>query len=491
MREPVPATGSAGGLVSTDQWRLTSLADEFIWVAYAALGSILCLTRFVGLGRGLWLDEVITVEEFVRGGPHAILVGTYLPNNHELFSLLAWATTAVAGESEIALRVWSVVPFLAGVTLVTAWLHVRVSPLSGVLFLFLATGSPLLLDITPTARGYGLAFSAMSIVVVGALEADRSGRSSWLFALFAGGVIGMWTVPNFTIAFFATAAVLLFKPELRRRVLAGSAAAALAVVAWYAPHVGSVFANSGQGYGVEVDLAGLVTSPLDQILLPALLWYDGVVPAAPEVLVPVAVLAIVVMASSPLLGRNLATAVLVSGVLATMLAVWYLQLTIVPRFLSFLLVPLFMLAASGAAAIVGGRGARPPLLRFLLVVAALTALAFSFGHSIVEISRSPREATKDAAELIRAVAPPGTRVYPNMVAPRTLAFYLRERLEPRPAQSDVTVMCTSRTPVVLVSQPFRLEPLRVPCLRRPGVRLFRVEQYARGGAINVWLIPPR
>ncbi|HEX2427021.1 MAG TPA: hypothetical protein VHI53_03790, partial [Gaiellaceae bacterium] len=96
----------------------------------------------------------------VRGGPHAILAGPYIPNNHELFSFLGWATTSVLGESAVALRLWSVVPFLLGVAVVTVWLHRRVGALSAVLFLFLATMSPLLLDITRMARGYGLAFLA-------------------------------------------------------------------------------------------------------------------------------------------------------------------------------------------------------------------------------------------------------------------------------------------------------------------------------------------
>ena len=428
----------------------------------------------------------------MRAGPHAILTGPYIPNNHQLFSLLAWVTSStvrrVGGCAPTALRRSRSSPASLssppGCTAARRRSRRSSSCSSQPSRRYSSTSRA-------TARGYGLAFVAMSVVIVAALEADRTGRSSWLLAFFGGGVIGMWTVPNFTIAFFATAAVLLFDSELRSRILAGSAVAALALVAWYAPHLGSLFANSGQGYGVEVGLTALVTSPVDQILLPALLWYDGVVPAEPRVLVPVALLAIVVMASSPLLGRNTATAVLVSGVLATMFAIWYVRLTVVPRFVSFLLVPLFVLAASGAAAILEGRNERPPLVRSLLVIAAVSALAFSFGHSIVEISRSPREATKDAAELIREVAPPGARVYPNMVTPRVLAFYLRKPLEPRASQSDVTLMCASRAPVVLVSQPFRVEPLRVPCLRRPGVRHFRVEQYARGGAINVWLIPPR
>lgn len=65
------------------------------------------------------------MADYVRAGPREILAGPYIPNNHELFSLLGWATSSVAGESEIALRLWSVIPFILGVIVVTAWLHVR------------------------------------------------------------------------------------------------------------------------------------------------------------------------------------------------------------------------------------------------------------------------------------------------------------------------------------------------------------------------------
>jgi hypothetical protein len=267
------------------------------------------------------------------------------------------------------------------------------------------------------------------------------------------------------------------------------AASALAVTAWYAPHVGD--AVSGRAYGVEIGLVGLITSPIDQILVPALLWYDGVVPSSRIVLLPVTVLALVVMASSPLLGRNRSTAILISGAVATMLVLWYLRLTVVPRFLSYLLVPLFVLTASGAASILAGRTSRPPLVRAVAVLSAIGVLAYIFTPAVLEISRFPREANKDAAMLIHAEAPPGARIYPHMAFPRTLAFYLQEPLERAPAQSDVRAICASPDPVVLVHQQFRIERLSVPCLGRTGVRHFRFEQYARGDQIIVLIVPPR
>ncbi len=121
--------------------------------AYSILGLALVASRTVGLDHSFWTDEIMAVEDFIREGPRTILSGPNL--SHELFGILAWLTSSLVGESEIALRLLSVVPFVGGVVLVTAWLHMRFGPLAGVLFLFLATVSPLLLDITRQARGYG------------------------------------------------------------------------------------------------------------------------------------------------------------------------------------------------------------------------------------------------------------------------------------------------------------------------------------------------
>src|SRR5262245_45128786 len=129
----LPVSNRSGALT----WSASSAAELFIAAAYAVLGTVLVLTRVVGLGRGLWLDEAVFVENFVRKGPHEILFGGAL--SHELYGVIDWATAGIVGESAIAFRLWSVIPFVVGVTVVTVWLHRRHDPLAGVLFLFFAT----------------------------------------------------------------------------------------------------------------------------------------------------------------------------------------------------------------------------------------------------------------------------------------------------------------------------------------------------------------
>ena len=227
-----------------------SVARAAYVAAYAVVGAALVWSRLFELGHSFWTDEIFMVEHYVRGGPREILAGADL--SHELMAILAWATSSLVGESETAMRLLSAVPFVAGVVIVTAWLHRRLGPLSGVLFLFLATVSPLLLDITRQARGYGLAFFAMAILVVSALEARRRPGTLPVVAACAAGVAGTWTLPQFGIAFVAMLGVLVLQAGARRAAAVGLVASLVAILAWYAPHLGEVRSASQVEDGVRI-----------------------------------------------------------------------------------------------------------------------------------------------------------------------------------------------------------------------------------------------
>jgi mannosyltransferase len=459
--------------------------------AYAVLGGALVFTRFVGLGRSFWLDEIVTVEVFIRAGPSEILAGPYIPNNHELFSMLGWITTSLVGESEIALRLLSVVPFVAAVALVTAWLHSRIHVLAGLVFLFLATASPLLLDITRQARGYGLAFAAMSVMVVCALELRRA-PSTWLIAgLCVAGAVGTCTLPIFGLAFVALAAVLLVDPALRLRAALGAGVVSLACAAWYAPHVDDLMESSRQAYGVEIDIGWLATSPIDQILVPSLIWIDGVVLFPGLLWVPVVVAALVLMGASPLLRDRHEALVLCSAPVVAVLFLWITDTRAVPRFLSFLLVPLLMLLASGIASIFRQLGRRrPPLARVVVSVVVLVLVAVGFATTGADVVRLPREDHKNAAAAIASSEYAAAPVYDRQIHPRTLEYYLRRQVVPAASPGWLQKACDASEPVAIVVQPWVLTPAPVPCENRPGVRRYRFEQYTRGNEIVVWLVPP-
>jgi hypothetical protein len=458
--------------------------------AYAILGSILAWSRLAGLGAGYCCDEIRTVTNYVREGPHEILAGPYIPNNHELFSLLGWTTTSTIGESAIALRLWSVIPFLVGVVIVTGWLHLRMGALPGVLFLFLATVTPLLLDISRMARGYGLAFLAMSVLIVAALELERSGRMLALVAFVLAGLIGSLTLPHFAVAFAATAAALMARPDIRSRVAIATGVTLVVAAAWYAPHFDDIAASTLGEYGQQIETAWLLTAPIDQTLLPAVTLLDDafVRPSLASLLW--AVVFAVVIASSPLLRRWRPGLIICSGAVATVVAFWFTGTYVVPRFLSFLLVPAFVLVATGAAAILARPVTRPAAARTLVVVALFSLIAFLSAPHLVDVPRLPRDSTSEAAMTIRTVVPPSTSVFAHVPYPYDLQFHLGRPVIWTWAPDDARDVCDASRLAVYVDQPFLVPDADLECTRRDGTRHYRFEQYARGHEINVWVIPP-
>jgi hypothetical protein len=470
---------------SSSAW---SVGRVMLIVVYGVLGTTLLLSRLVGLGKSLWLDELHFVEHYVRQGPRQILLGDDL--SHQLYGLVDWITATAVGESEVAFRLWSAVPFIAGVAIVTVWLHRRIDPIAGVLFLFLATVSPLLLDISRQARGYGLAFLAMAALLVAALEATRTGRPVAVVAMCGAGIVGSWTLPQFGIAFLATLAILLTDSRLRRSAAFGLLVSVVAIVSWYAPHPREVHAASQvETGGMQLSTAWIVSAPIDQILLPALIWIDGTDLVPSVSWLPFILMVALVMTSSPLVHARGPALVLTAGPLATVVVLWIIGAYTVARYLSFLLVPLFILLASGASTILAGIPRRRALVRTAVCLVAIAALAVNFSSFAPDVVRLPREANRDAAELIDARTPPTTPLYASIRDPNGLEFYLDRPVHVLVVSDVAGRVCNSARPLVYVMQPHAITPVDVPCLSRPGVEHHRFAQYARGGEINVWFVP--
>jgi hypothetical protein len=456
--------------------------------AYGALGAILSWSHLANLGGGYCCDEIATVVDYIAPGPRTILAGSYVPNNHELYSLIGWWTDEIIGDSPTVLRLWAAIPFLVGVALVTVWVHVRVAAFAGILFLLLATASPLLLDITRQARGYGLAFLAMSVLVIAALEALRSGATGALVAFFVAGLVGSWTLPHFAIGFITTAAVLLTDRELRARCALGLGVSLAAVAAWYLPHYDDIASSSNQWYGHRIDAAWALTSPIDQTIVPALNATDDVFlePSLASTLYALGVL--VLVASSPFL-RDVRTALaLCAPTIVTVLAFWGTQTKVGPRFFSFLLVALFVLVATGAAAIVADVRTRPRLLRTLVAVGVFAAIMVVSAPLVWAIPRLPRQAHREVAETIEREAP-GAPVYAHVVYPGDLEYHLGRRVIAVYTPAAVAHMCDTERSLAYVDQKWLVRPVTPPCLDRPGTRHYRWRQSARGEAIELWLIP--
>lgn len=455
--------------------------------AYGVLSVTLVSTRLVGLDRSFWHDEVATVVGWIRPGPSEIFAG---PVNHQLMVLVAWLVSLATGESEVAFRLLSAVPFVIGAMVVAAWLHVRAGALSGVLFLFLTTASPLLLDITRQARGYGFAFMAMGVMLIAAFEAHRLPRPRFIFAMFVAGVAGTWTLPQFGFAFFAVGLVLVVTDRmLRRPMVVGLAISTVAILAWYAPHLGRVRDAPSIEDGVQIESLWLATAPVDQILLPSLIWIDGTALVAGVVWLPLVIAAALAISSSPYLRTRTGALVLCAGPLATVVILWIAQAFVIPRYSSFLLVPLFMLLATGMATILDRLRTRPAILRTIACATLLGLVTYNFLSVAPDVLRYPREAPRDAARTVESETASTVPVVAYVRNPEGLDYYFARAVTHLDTDAVNAVVCGSQGLVAFVTQPFGVQEVNVTCLDRPGTRHFVHRQYARE-EMNVWLVPP-
>jgi hypothetical protein len=460
-----------------------------IAAAYATLGAALVWSRLYSLGHSFWTDEILMVDRFVRAGLREIITGGGL--THQLMAILCWLAANTVGESELAFRLFSAVPFVAGVVLVTVWLHVRLGALAGILYLFLATVSPLLLDVTRQARGYGLAFFAMSVMVVAALEALRTGGVWAVLAMWLAGLMAAWTLPQAGIAVIATAVVLTLDRRTRLASAVGLALVLTAIGAWYVPHRDAIHAISDLPDGVQIDFPWVVTAPIDQIVLPGLLWIDGTALVAGAIWLPLIVLVAIVGARSPFMREWRLGAALLAGPVTTVLALWIVDSYVIPRYLSFLLAPLFIVLATGAATTLRGMARRRAVVGPVICLVALGLLAARFVILAPDVVGLPREALRDAAATIDE-GPPATPVLAYMRHAQTkLGFYLSRPIEQLDEENVIARVCGQSRPVYYVEQvEGGLARVALPCLSRPDANVTVLRQYTRGDKISVWLVPP-
>ena len=83
----------------------TACADVIPQRAFTVgFGGLLCLAtvlRWPGLDTDLWLDEILTLIDYVRITPGQILTSYASDNNHILYSLLAKASISFFGENAV------------------------------------------------------------------------------------------------------------------------------------------------------------------------------------------------------------------------------------------------------------------------------------------------------------------------------------------------------------------------------------------------------
>ena len=178
------------------------------------------------------------------------------------------------------------------------------------------------------------------------------------------------------IAFVATGLVLLCKRTLRRRTAVGLALSLLAIAIWYVPHLSELHAVSADPGRAQIHTTWLASAPIDQILVPALLWISAIVLVPGVVWLPIILALVMLMASGPLARDRRALLLLSAGTVASIAVLWITQTYVVPRYLSFLLVPLFILLASGMSDVLAICATAPCLSARLSASSSLASSAF-------------------------------------------------------------------------------------------------------------------
>jgi hypothetical protein len=308
--------------------------------------------------------------------------------------------------------------------------------------------------------------------------------------MWVAGVLGAWTLPQVGIAVVAIATVLVFDRRTRLPAAVGLGVVLTAVAAWYIPHSDSVEAIARFPDGVQIGFPWVITAPIDQIVLPGLLWIDGTALIAGAVWLPLVALAVFVGARSPFVRDWRTASVLFAGPITTVVILWIGQAYVIPRYLSYLLVPLFIVLATGAAATLRRLGTQRAIVGPVVCLVVIGLLAARFVILAPDVVGLPREANRDAADVV-ANGPPGTPVLGYMRHPQNVVFYLGRPVEDLSAGEVAARVCGEDRPVFYVEQLYALDPVVVPCLDRAGVQHHRFRQYARGGETNVWLVPPR
>jgi hypothetical protein len=167
----VEVTAAAARRVPTSEWLVPALVGAVVWI----LG---------GFGRSFWVDEFHTLQH-ARATPWGEFVASVSADNHPPLSfLLAKIARSLFGESELALRSWSI---LAGVA--TVFLAARIGArtacaTSRAALPWLVVLSSFAFNVFSEARMYGLLALATAGVIDSVLACLEGKRRHALVALW-------------------------------------------------------------------------------------------------------------------------------------------------------------------------------------------------------------------------------------------------------------------------------------------------------------------
>ena len=462
----------------------------------ATWGLVVAMTvwRATSLDRSLWWDEVYTAWAYVLRGPTTIRAAeSYIANNHLLFSWLSWATAQPFGNSEVVLRLWAFLPGTAATVWACLWLGRRhgwslAAILAGILAL-----TPLHVQLTTEARGYGLVLLASVGLLIAGTNACERGAAHDDLLLAALALLGVATIPTFALPAAVVGLVVLGyrRHAPARPVLLGLVAAA-AGWWWYAPVRAPILAGVTGVGARHGDAVGI----LDPVAAPARLLAAGTVTGVTErvpasgpgmALIHLLLVVAVVGGGLRLVRRDRVLGLLVLLVPPGMVAMMgLLGMHLLPRYLAALFpavaIALAVAVQDVAAALLRRWPRGAPVLLAALVLGWATV-----NLPALRAELQPRQDLSGVAELVDGAADATVVLARTEVA---WSFYLRDH--PTEVVEDEAMLadrvCDGQAPVWFVEP--TVEPRPQPdCLIAVGAVRHTLPQRAGPGALTVWWLP--
>lgn len=182
---PPPAAGPAGAA------RLSYA------VTATLLGALGLGLRLRHLGDVIRIDEATTYVRFVTRPWRGALTAYDIPNNHILNTALAKASTAVFGPAEWALRLPNLVAGVATLALVALLARRWFGRVAAVAALAVVAVSPVSIQYSVLARGYGLA-ACFGLLALLALDRryDAARPAGWTIAAALAAAAALYAVPS-------------------------------------------------------------------------------------------------------------------------------------------------------------------------------------------------------------------------------------------------------------------------------------------------------
>jgi mannosyltransferase len=199
--------------------RRESNLDAFTLSAMLGLSFIALFLRLWRLNTDLWVDEVFTLLDFVRQPFGQLLTSFPSQNQHMLYSILAYISTAIFGESAWALRLPSVLFGVASIWALFFLLNKLLGKREALLGCALMTVSYHHIWFSQNARGYmGLLFFTLLATWLW-FEALEKEKWNWWLGYSAAVIFGMWI--HMTMAFVVAAHGLVYLAFLFFPTLSG------------------------------------------------------------------------------------------------------------------------------------------------------------------------------------------------------------------------------------------------------------------------------